>query len=57
MFVVPNVEFVESFWIISVDRPELGDVFCSVEQMIYPLRFSFVSPVLGGSLFFFLFSF
>ena len=57
MFVVPNVEFVESFGIISVDRPELGDVFCSVEQMIYPLRFSFVSPVFGRIPFLFLVQF
>ena len=57
MFVVPNVEFVESFGIISVDRPELGDVFCSVEQMIYPLRFYFVSPVFGRIPFLFLVQF
>ena len=46
-----------SFATISVARPERRNALCSIEKMVYPLRFSFISPVHGELPFLFLVQF
>ena len=47
LFIVSKYDSGRSFATISIARPEQRNAFCSVEEMEYPLIFSFISPVLG----------
>ena len=55
--VVPLDGWVQSFATYSVNRPGLGKVFCSLDAMIYPLQFSFITPVFNSIPFLFLVQF
>jgi hypothetical protein len=57
LFVIPDLRFVQDFGAQTVAQPEFRDIFCLVDQIIYPLRFSFVSPIFGGVPFLFLVQF
>ena len=57
LFIVSKYDSGRSFATISVARLERRNAFCSIEEMVYPLRFSFISPVLGELPFLFLVQF
>ena len=54
LFVIPDLRFVQDFGAQTVAQPEFRDIFCLVDQIIYPLRFSCVSPIFGSVPFLFL---
>ena len=56
-FIVPSSDAVQSFADISVCQPELRGNFCAENLMIYPLRFSFITPIFKGLPFLFLVQF
>ena len=45
LFIVSKYDSGRSFATISVARPERRNAFCSIEEMVYPLRFSFIGPI------------
>ena len=56
-FIVPESDVIQSFAQMSVSRPELCQIFCPIDRMIYPLRFSFITPILEDLPFLFLVQF
>ena len=54
LFIVPDSDAVRSFARYSVARPELRGIFVYTSEIVYPLRFSFISPIFGRIPFLFL---
>ena len=57
LFIVPDSDVVRSFARYFVAQPELGGIFVYRFEIIYPLRFSFISPIFGRIPFLFLVAF
>ena len=57
LFIVPENDAVRSFARYSVARPELRGIFVCTSEIVYPLRFSFISPIFGRIPFLFLVAF
>ena len=57
LFIVPDSDVVRSFARYFVAQPELGGIFVYTSEIIYPLRFSFISPIFGRIPFLFLVAF
>ena len=56
-FKVPESDVIRGFARMSVAQPELCQIFSPIEQMIYPLQFSFITPILEDLPFLFLVQF
>ena len=54
LFIVPDSDAVRSFARYSVALPELRGIFVYTSEIVYPLRFSFISPIFGRIPFLFL---
>ena len=56
-FKVPETDDIRGFARMSVAQPEFCQIFTPLEKMIYPLRFSFITPILEDLPFLFLVQF